>query len=197
MSYKQRHMLTNECIQSKINNLRVILNCFYIYLIFDTFQYVKQVIFQYPYSLSIIYTKIYLIIRSFVSAFCIILYSILIIYSLWSKHVGILLNSIILLTIFLAIRFIFDLHGYIIGYFEYSLYPPFELIRKNLTKINNNKQKQILEEITDFTIELIRNLIGIILTISIFIRMIGKKWKRKQQMELEALKTDGTRRITI
>lgn len=189
-------MLTNESFQSKINNLRVILNCFYIYLIFNTLYYAKQVIFQYPYLISNLYTNIYLIIRSLVSAFCIISYSILIIYSLWFKRVGILIHSLLLLIIFLLIRLIMDFYGYLIGYFEYSLYPPFELIRNNLTIINNNKQKQILEEIIDFNIELIRNLLGIILTIFIIIRMMKKKRKGKE-IELENLKNTSIRRRTV
>jgi len=196
LSYKQRYMLTNDSFQSKINNLRVVLNCFYVYLISNVFQYTKQVIFQYPYSFSIMYTKIYILIRCLVSAVCIILYSILIIYSLWFERVGTLSLTILLLIIFLIIRLVFDIHGYMIGYFDYSLYPPFELITKNLTIINNNKQKQFIEEITDFSIELIINIIGIMLTMFIISRMIRKKWKRKQ-VKLDAVKIDVKRRGTV
>jgi len=142
------------------------------------------------------YTKVYISIRSIVSTFCIFFYSILIIYSLWSERAGILSISTLLLIILLIIRFIFDIYGYSVDYFQYSLYPPFEFITKNITKININKQKQIIEEITDFSIEFIINLIGILLTIFIIIRMIRKKWKRRQ-MELEAIRIDAIRRITV
>ena len=187
-------MLTNVCLHPKINNLRFVLNCFYIYLISNAFKNVKQVIFQYPYSVLTVYPEIYITIRSIVSALGIFLYSILIIYSLWIERVSILLVSAVLLSILFIIRFIFDIHGYSIGYFQYSLYPPFELITTNLTKINNAKQKQILEEITDFSIELIINIIGILLTMFIIIRIIRKN-RNKRQRELEALRIDVTRRI--
>jgi len=185
-------MLTHDSFQSNINNLRIVLNCFYIYLIINACQYAKKVIFQYPYSVSIIYISI----RSIISAFCIFLYSILIIYSLWSKRIVILSISLLLLTIFLIIRLISDIYGYSFGYFEYSLYPPFELIKTNLIKININKQKQIIEEIIDFNIELIRNIIGILLTIFIIIRMKRIKWERKQ-IELRALRIDVRRSMTM
>ena len=195
-SYKHRHMLTNTRFHLKINNLRVILNLFYAYLISKAFQYAKQVIFQYPHSNSTIYPRIYISIRSVVSAFCILLYSILIIYSLWFERVGILLISILLLIIFIIIRCIFDVYGYSISYYEHSLYSPFELITTNLTKINISKEKQTIEEITDFSIELIINIIGILLTMFIIIRMLRKKRKRRQ-MELEDLSVDALRRMTV
>lgn len=196
LSYKHRHMLTNNCFHLKINNLRVILNCFYAYLISNSFQYAKQVIFQYPYSFSTIYPRIYISIRSILSVFCILLYSILIIYSLWFERVGTLSISILLLIILLIIRFVFDLYGYSVGYFEHSLYSPFELITRNLTKINNSQQKQIIEEITDFIMELIINIIGILLTMFIIIRMLRKKRNRRHR-ELEALAMDVLRRMTV
>lgn len=189
-------MSTNDCFHLKINNLRVILNCFYVYRISNAFQYAKHVIFQYPDTISAIYPRIYLCIRSVVSAVCILLYSILIMYSLWFARVGILSISILLLIILLIIRFIFDLYGYSIGYIHHSVYPPFELIITNITKINNSKQKQMLEEITDLSIELIVNIIGILLTMFITLRMLRKK-RRRRQMELEALRIDVIRRMTV
>ncbi|CAF3674794.1 unnamed protein product [Rotaria sordida] len=189
-------MLSNDCFHPKIDNLRVVLNCFYVYLICNAFQYAKQVIFQYPYSISKIYPRIYISTRSIVSAFCILICSSLILYTLWFEHAGLLLVSIILLIVLLLIRFIFDIYGYSVGYFEYSLYPSFDLITTNITKINITKEKQMKEEITDFSMELIINIIGILLTMFIVIRMIRKKYKRRQ-MELEALRIDVIRRVTL
>jgi putative exporter of polyketide antibiotics len=110
--------------------------------------------------------------------------------------VGTLSISILLLIILLIIRFVFDLYGYSVGYFEHSLYSPFELITRNLTKINNSQQKQIIEEITDFIMELIINIIGILLTMFIIIRMLRKKRNRRHR-ELEALAMDVLRRMTV
>ncbi|CAF2500147.1 unnamed protein product [Rotaria sp. Silwood2] len=189
-------MLSNDCFQPKINNLRVVLNCFYVYLICNVFQYAKQVIFQYPYSTSKLSPRIYMSIRSIVSVFCILICSNLILYALWFEHVGLLSISTILLLVLLIIRFVFDIYGYSVGYFEYSLYPPFDLITTNITKIKKNKEKQIKEEMTDFSMELIMNMIGILLTMFIIIRMIIKKYKRRQ-MELAALRIDVIRRMTV
>ncbi|CAF1196355.1 unnamed protein product [Rotaria sp. Silwood1] len=189
-------MLSDNCFHPKINNLRVVLNCFYVYLICNAFEYTKQVIFQYPYSISKIYPRIYVSIRSIASTFCILIYSSLILYALWFEHVGLLSISIILLIILLIIRFVFDIYGYSVGYFEYSLYPPFDTITTNITRINNNKEKQIKEEITDFSMELIMNMIGILLTMFIIIRMLRKKCRRRQ-MELAALRIDVIRRGTV
>ena len=186
-------MLTNDACQAKINNLRVLLNCFYIYLISNACQYAKQVIFQYPSSTSIIYLSI----RSLLSAFSIFFSAISILYALWSKRVGIASIAILLWIIFLIIRLSFDLYGYGNGYFEYSLYPPFEYIGKNFSQLKYNEEKAINEEITDFSIELILNLLAILLTILIIIRMIRRKWQRKRQMELEALAMNGIRRTTV
>jgi hypothetical protein len=189
-------MLSNDYIYPKINNLRVFLNCFYVYLISSAFEYAKQVIIQYPHSILKLYPKLYVSIRSVVSAFCICLYSILIIYSLWFERVGSLVITIILFIFFFIIRLIFDIYGYSTNSFEYSLYPPFQFITTNLTQINITIQKQMLDEITDFSIELLINIIGILLTVFIIIRMLRKKLQRRQR-GLEALRLAVIRRKTM
>ncbi|UJR15445.1 hypothetical protein I4U23_002388 [Adineta vaga] len=192
-------MSRNNYFSIEINNLRVLLNCFYAYLVSTTFQYTKHVIFQSTNSISSIHLKIYLSIRSLISTFCITIYSILIIYSLWFERVGILSISLLLLFILFIIRFLFDLYYYYhLGSFENSLDSSFEFLRMNLTQINKTmtKEKQMNEEITDFIMELIINMIGILLTVFIISRMLRTK-RVKRQMELEALSNDLIRRMTV
>jgi hypothetical protein len=172
-------MLTNNDFYLKINNFRVILNCFYIYFISNAFQHAKYVIFQYQNTYSIIY----IFTRTLVSAFCILFISSLILYSLWIERVGLLTISTLLFIIFLTIRWMFDLYGYSSGYLKNSLYPPFEFFE--------NDYKQFSEEITDFSFELMINILGIILTLFIIIRM------RRKRTAFETFRMDVFRRMTV
>ena len=172
-------MLTNNDFYLKINNIRVVLNCFYIYFISIAFQHAKYVIFQYPNTYSIIY----ILARTLLSALYILFISILILYSLWTERIGLLTISTILFIIFLTIRWMFDLYGYSSGYLKNSLYPPFEFI--------GNYQKQFSEEITDFSLELMINILGILLTLFVLIRM------RRKRTAFETLRMDVFRRMTV
>ena len=117
-------------------------------------------------------------------------------HGLWFEHVNILLLSILLFITLIIVRFVSDLYGCTAGLFEYSLYYPFDLITTSITKMNISKRKQIQEEIIDFTIEFILNILGIILTVYVIIRMKRKKWT-KRRIELEALRIDVIRRGTV
>ncbi|CAF1277020.1 unnamed protein product [Adineta ricciae] len=183
-------MSRNHPFPPKLNNLRVLLNCFYAYLISSTFQYTKQVLFH---SSDSIYLKIYLFTRSLISTVCICLYSILIIYSLWLESVQILSISLLLLSILFVVRFISDLY-----YSNLDNYTPALFMNINATQINSTliQSKQLQEEITDLTMELITNLTGVLLTMFIVIRMLKSKRARKQ-MEVEALGIDPLRRMTV
>ncbi|CAF1974148.1 unnamed protein product [Rotaria magnacalcarata] len=163
------------------------------YLISNAFQYAKQVIFQYPDSNSMVHRRIYVSIRSILSALFVLLCSMSIICALRFEHVGILIISVVLLMILIIIRLTFDIYGYIFGYFQYSLYPPFDLMATNVS-IHNGKQLE--EEMTDFTIELFMNMIGVLVTMFIITRMMRKKWKRRQ-IELQALRIDVVRSMTV
>ncbi len=179
LSYKHRHMLTKNDFYLKINNLRVVLNCFYIYLISNAFQHAKQVIFQHLNSFSIIYVSI----RTLLSALFILFTSILILYSLWTECIGLLSISTLLLIIFLTIRWMFDLYGYSSGYLQNSLYPPFQFFENN--------HQQFSEEITDFCFELMINILVILLTIFIILRM------RRKRMAFETVRMNVLRRMTV
>jgi hypothetical protein len=189
-------MPTNNHRPPRINNLRIVLNIFYACLAYSTLHDTKQVIFQLPHSLPSISLRIYLSIRSAVSTFCVCLYSILIIYSLWFERVGTLSIVVLLLWILFIVRFVFDLYGYSVGHFEHSLYPPFESIRTKLTQINSTEHKAWGEELSDFTMEFIMNMTGILLTVFIIMRMSRAK-RVNRQMVIEALGIELIRRMTV
>ena len=172
-------MLTDDCSRLKINNLRLILSCFYVYLLSNTFKYVKQVVFHYPNHLFDFHN--YVLFRCLIGLIFQTIYSILILYSLWLKHLASLMLTVFLFTAFLIARLIFDIYG---NNYQYSIYFPFEyVIKKDSTK--NSKGKILIEEISDLIIELIINTIGILLTIVCIFRMLRKQWKQRKQMEFK------------
>ncbi|UJR29154.1 hypothetical protein I4U23_010368 [Adineta vaga] len=143
--------------------LRLLLTCFYIYLNCHTILYIKQVSFHFflltsPFSQPFVYMHIRATVGSCVS----LIYRCLLLYALWKKMADLLLVSIIFLTALISLRVIFDLYGYFSGYIKQSLYYPFPSL----------ETKTMTEEIVDLIFTLIRNCIGLILSIYMFTDII-------------------------
>lgn len=155
--------------------LRILLTCFYIYLNCQTLFYVKEVVFHYsllssPFTDPYTYIHIRAIVGSCVSLF----YSCLLLYALWRKKADLLLISIIFLTALICLRVIFDLYCYFSGYIKRSLYYPFDSF----------DTKSMTEEIIDLIFALIRNCIGLILSIYMFRNIINDNRSERPMKEL-------------
>lgn len=181
-------MPANNRRRTAINNLRVVLNVFYACLISRTVRAAKQLAFRSP--------PLYLSVRSAVSTFCICLYSLLIIYSLWFERVGALSLVALLLLVLVVVRFGCDLYAYGAGHFEHSLYPPFERLISsagNRTQTNSVARKTWPEELADFTGEFVVNIAAILLTVFIVRRMS----RAKRHLAHAAVGIELIRRMTV
>ena len=185
------HRSTDMDTSSDIDHLRVVLHCFYFGLGSHSFQYAKQVIVHYPHA------NVYVSVRGIVGCFCTSFYSLLILYALWAARVAVLAVSIVLLAVLVVVRAVFDIYGYATHSCPYSLYPPFERLREGNQAANTTvPMKPMLEEMTDFSLELLVNSMAVLLACVMLIRRLAEAWNRKQ-MDIEALRMDVLRRMTV
>ncbi|CAF0960986.1 unnamed protein product [Adineta ricciae] len=144
--------------------LRLLLTCLYIYLNYQTIVYIKQVIFHFsffesPFDQPFMYIHIRATVGSCVS----LIYRCLLLYALWKKMADLLLVSIIFLGALAGLRVIFDVYGYFSGYIKQSLYYPFPSF----------ETKQMTEEVVDLVFVLLRNCVGLVLSMYMFTDLIS------------------------